>query len=158
VTSDQEHFDDASRVIDITVDVDASPEQVWEAIATGPGVTAWLQPTEIEPVEGGRYAFDLALGDGPNDTGHVAAYDRPYRFATSGVRWAPPGDAEPALLATEWIVTPRDGGGATVRMVMSGFGTGASWDDELDAMGQGMRAALDLLRQHLADPAHREGH
>jgi uncharacterized protein YndB with AHSA1/START domain len=32
------------------IEVDASPEEVWEAIATGPGVDAWFMGrNEIEP-------------------------------------------------------------------------------------------------------------
>ncbi|WP_143737006.1 SRPBCC domain-containing protein [Microbispora sp. GKU 823] len=35
------------------IELDATPEQVWEAIATGPGVDSWFMGrTEIEPVEG----------------------------------------------------------------------------------------------------------
>ena len=36
------------------IEVDASPEEVWEAIATGPGVDAWFMGrNEIEPRDGG---------------------------------------------------------------------------------------------------------
>ena len=36
------------------IEVDASPEEVWDAIATGPGVDAWFMGVnEIEPREGG---------------------------------------------------------------------------------------------------------
>ena len=31
------------------IPVDATLEQVWEAIATGPGLTAWFMPMEIDP-------------------------------------------------------------------------------------------------------------
>ena len=35
------------------IEVDATPEQVWEAIATGPGLDSWfLGHSEIEPREG----------------------------------------------------------------------------------------------------------
>jgi hypothetical protein len=37
--------------------VDASPEQVWEAIATGRGMDSWFMGrNEVEPREGGRCA------------------------------------------------------------------------------------------------------
>lgn len=136
------------RTIDLSVEVPGTPGQVWAAIATGAGVTAWLQPTEIEERPGGRYAYDL--GGRRNDTGHVAAYEPPVRFRTEGVRWEPAGGATPAELATEWTVRARDGGTCVVRMVMSGFGPGAAWDDEIEGMTGGMRAALENLRRHLA--------
>lgn len=137
------------RRIDIEVVVAGTPEQVWEVIATGPGVTAWMQPTEIEPRPGGRYAFDLQDGAGPNDTGHVSEYDPPHRFATSAVEWRLVGDAAPAALATEWIVQARDSGTCVVRLVMSGFGPGAAWDNEVGEMRTQLRRSLDQLRRYL---------
>lgn len=136
------------RTIDLSVEVTGTPEEVWAAIATGPGVTAWLQPTEIEERPGGRYAYHL--GDELNDTGHVAAYEPPVRLRTEGVRWEPASGAPPAELATEWTVRARDGGTCVVRMVMSGFGPGADWDAEIEGMTEGMRTALQSLRRHLA--------
>lgn len=138
------------RTIDLSVEVAGTPEEVWAAIATGDGVTAWLQPTGIEERPGGAYSFDLRLGAGPNDTGHVSAYEPPARFATDGVRWAPENGAPPAVLATEWTVEARAGGTCMVRMVMSGFGPGAAWDEEIEGMTGGMGAALESLRRHLA--------
>ena len=37
-----------------------------------------------------------------------------------------------------------------VRMVMSGFGTGAAWDAEIDGLTEGMRLALAALRVYLS--------
>lgn len=136
------------RKIEEAVEVAGTPEEVWAAIATGKGVSGWLQPTEVEERPGGRFSFDL--GSGPNDTGHVSAYEPPVRFATEGVRWAPENGAPAAELATEWTVEAREGGTCVVRMVMSGFGAGAAWDEEIDGLSSGMRAALESLRRHLA--------
>ena len=47
-------------------------------------------------------------------------------------------DAPPARLATEWTVEAKAGGTCVVRMVMSGFGTEAAWDKEIEGMGEGM--------------------
>ena len=40
-----------TREISFEVEVPGTPEQVWDAIATGPGISAWFVPAEIE---GGR--------------------------------------------------------------------------------------------------------
>jgi uncharacterized protein YndB with AHSA1/START domain/predicted enzyme related to lactoylglutathione lyase len=143
------------RTIDLSVEVVGTPEEVWAAIATGAGVSAWMHHTEIEGRPGGRYAYDMGLGGGLNDTGRVAAYEPPSRFVTERVRWEPANDAPPAELATEWTVVARGGGTCVVRMVMSGFGTGAGWNDEIAGMTTGMRAALDSLRAYLAGGASR---
>jgi uncharacterized protein YndB with AHSA1/START domain len=37
------------------IEVDATPEEVWEAIATGPGVDSWFMGrNEVEPRQGAR--------------------------------------------------------------------------------------------------------
>jgi uncharacterized protein YndB with AHSA1/START domain len=148
------------RRIDLSVEVVGTPEEVWAAIATGAGVSAWMHHTEIDGRPGGRFAYDMGLdsrpGAGLNDTGRVAAYEPPHRFATEGVRWAPANGAPPAELATEWTVEAREGGICVVRMVMSGFGPGAAWDEEIEGMAGGMRAALESLRRHLARPGPRQ--
>ena len=42
------------------IEVDASPKEVWEAIATGPGVDSWFMGrNEIEPREGGTTRMDF---------------------------------------------------------------------------------------------------
>jgi uncharacterized protein YndB with AHSA1/START domain len=133
------------RAIDLEVEVPGTPEQVWEAIATGPGISAWLQPTSVEERTGGRFAFDM--GSGMNESGTVSAWDPPRRFVTQGVRWQVPG-APAAELATEWTVETVSGSTCRVRMVMRGFGSGDTWDDEIDALTEGMRAALDKLRRY----------
>lgn len=146
---------DSVRGIDLTIEVPGTPEQVWQAIATGPGVSAWMHPTEIGEQVGGRYAFDM--GSGMNDSGVVTDWQPPQRFATEGVEWQPAPEAAPARLATEWIVEARGGDTCVVRLVMSGFGDGAAWDDEIAGMTDGMRTALDNLRLYLVHHAGERG-
>lgn len=146
---------DADRTIDIEIEVPGTPEQVWDAIATGPGVTSWMHPTEIEPRAGGRYAYDM--GGGMNDSGTVTDWSSPRRFATEGVEWTPHQDAPAAKLATEWLVEARDGGSCVVRLVMSGFGMGEAWDNEIQGMSDGMRASLRSLRVYLTHFAGQYG-
>ncbi len=115
--------DEDSRVINLEVEVTGTPEQVWEAIATGPGTSAWLQPTTVAERGGGTFAFDM--GSGRNDSGKVTAWEPPCRFATGEVRWRAEG-APAATLATEWRVEALSGGTCVVRMVMSGSAPGRS--------------------------------
>ena len=82
------------RVIDLSVEVPGTPEEVWEAIATGPGITSWFIPIEVEEREGGTSRSDW--GDfGPETAGR-------------GVGAAPPGRLRGrrrgAGLAYEWLV------------------------------------------------------
>ena len=42
------------------ITLDATPEQVWEAIATGPGIDAWFMGrNQVEPREGGRSSMTI---------------------------------------------------------------------------------------------------
>jgi uncharacterized protein YndB with AHSA1/START domain len=136
-------------------EVTASPEEVWDAIATGPGISSWLHPTRVDEHVGGAFGFDM--GGSAEDAhaapqGTVTGYDAPTRFATEAP-WSTAG--ETTTLATEWLVAARDEGSCTVRMVMSGFGPGDAWDDEIDALREGMAVALETLRLYLTHFAGR---
>ena len=53
------------------------------------------------------------------------------------------------VFATEWLVEARDGGTCVVRLINSGFGSGAEWDAEYDATQSGWRLFLYNLRLYL---------
>ena len=36
------------RWVQVEVEVPGTPEEVWQAIATGPGISSWFVPTELE--------------------------------------------------------------------------------------------------------------
>jgi uncharacterized protein YndB with AHSA1/START domain len=124
------HDDD--RTVRAEVDVPGTPEEVWAAIATGPGITAWFVPAEVEEREGG--AVRLHFGPLGDDEGIVTAWDPPRHVAFRG------GDG----VAHEVTVEARSGGMCLVRLVNHGFTS--DWDDELDAVGDGWRKHLHQLR------------
>jgi uncharacterized protein YndB with AHSA1/START domain len=51
---------DGRRSVDLEFELPGTPEQVWEALATGPGIATWFVPADIEPREGGAVTFHLA--------------------------------------------------------------------------------------------------
>lgn len=143
------------RSLELEIEVPGTPEQVWDAIATGPGLTAWMHPTEVEEREGGRFAYDM--GSGMKESGRVTGWEPPHRFVQEE-EWQPLEEGVPGVrLATEWLVEARAGGTCVVRMVMSGFGTAAGWEEELEGMSEGMRLALENLRVYLTHFAGRQG-
>ncbi len=142
------------RRMELEIEVPGTPEEVWEAIATGPGITSWLHPTEVEEREGGELSFDM--GGDMQFTGRVAGWDPPRRFVEE-TEWKAAQDEPPAPLATEWMVEARSGGTCVVRMVTTGFGTGAAWDEEIEGFTGAMRAALDVLRAYLTHFPRRHG-
>ena len=61
-----------------TYEVAATPEQVWDAIATADGISAWMVPTRLDPQIGGEVSFDLGEF---RSTGVVTDYTPTRRFA-----------------------------------------------------------------------------
>jgi len=159
-----------------TYEVAASPEQVWDAIATAEGISAWMVPTRLDPQVGGEVAFDL--GDF-SSTGIVTDYTPNQRFAyeepwpiAEKVEDLPAGMAEwfgtigvelsdvyrdlPSLtpLATEFLVESASGGSCVIRVVTSSYGTGADWENEFfTEMVAGMVELLDKLGTHFDQAA-----
>jgi uncharacterized protein YndB with AHSA1/START domain len=123
------------------ISLDAAPEQVWAAIATGPGVDSWLMGrNEIEPREGGRAALTL-MGHTQEST--VTAWEPGKRFAMRGDT-APDG----TFMAFEYLIEGRDGGGTVLRMVHSGL-LGDDWEEQYDALSVGDRMYLEKLAVYL---------
>jgi uncharacterized protein YndB with AHSA1/START domain len=110
-------------------EVNASVEQVWDAIATGPGITAWFMGhTTVRPGSDG--AVDTDLG-GQVMSSTVSTWDPPYRLSYRGDG---PGER---FIAYEYLVQARDGGGSVVRVVASGFLPQDDWEAEYDALHKG---------------------
>lgn len=130
---------DQDRVIDLSVQVPGTPEEVWVAIATGPGITSWFVPHEVGGGEGARVRMDF--GGGFVDGASVTSWEPPQRVVFQG-------NGELAL-AFEWLVEARDGASCVVRLVCTGFGPGEDWDAEYHGMSEGWLLFLENLRLHL---------
>jgi uncharacterized protein YndB with AHSA1/START domain len=141
--------------IEVEVEVPGTPEQVWEAIATGPGIAAWFVPAEVEPREGGAISYDM--GGGMEASGVVTAWEPPSRFAGEE-EWQPDAERPAARLATEFLVEARSGGTCVVRLVTSLFASGGDWNDELESMREGWGMFLNNLRLYLTHFAGQSRH
>jgi uncharacterized protein YndB with AHSA1/START domain len=116
------------------VELPATPEQVWAAVATGAGNASWLFPTgEGEPHEVGE--------EWAGQT--VTAFDPPHHYATQAQ--GPDGTVFNAL---EFIIEARDGGTAVLRYVHSGIMTD-DWDNQYDSADQHTDFYLHTLGQYL---------
>jgi uncharacterized protein YndB with AHSA1/START domain len=105
-----------------------TPEQVWEAIATGPGIDSWFMGTnDVEPGAVVRQAF------GGYEPAHQVTAWEPGKHLAYGGEKAPDG----RFVAYEFLVEGRDQGSTVLRMVASGFLPGDDWEDEFEAMTAG---------------------
>ena len=132
---------DNSRSIEVEVEVPGTPEEVWAAVATGPGIGSWFVPSTVEEREGGETVSQFGPGESMTVRGRVRVWDPPHRVVFDG------GD-EGEGMAFEWLVEARDGGTCVVRLVHSGFGSGDEWNDQFDGMDAGWRMFLHNLGLH----------
>jgi uncharacterized protein YndB with AHSA1/START domain len=131
------------RSIQLEIEVPGTPEEVWQAIATGNGTTAWFTRAEIEEREGGSVVHYMGGGE---TKGVVTVWQPPHRFACESPNYTP---GAPAL-ATEITVEARSGGTCIVRLVNSLFTDAADWDGQLESLESGWPAFLQVLRVYLA--------
>ncbi|MCC8248011.1 SRPBCC family protein [Saccharothrix luteola] len=105
-----------------------TPEQVWEAIATGPGIDSWFMgANEVEPGAVVRQAF------GEYEPTHRITAWEPGKHLAYGGEEEPDG----RFVAYEFLVEGRERGSTVLRMVASGFLPGDDWEDEFEAMTAG---------------------
>jgi uncharacterized protein YndB with AHSA1/START domain len=137
--------------LEFSVEVPGTLEEVWDAIATAKGMSAWFAPTEMDEREGGSLRF--VMGPDMDSTGRVTGWDPPRRLVYEEDWAALMGKDPDALspLTSEFIVEARSGGTCVVRVTSSGFGTGAAWEQEFwDHLAPGWLPFFDNLRLYLA--------
>jgi uncharacterized protein YndB with AHSA1/START domain len=131
------------RSIQVEVEVSGTPEEVWQAIATGPGISSWFVPTRSEERQGGEVVSNF--GPGMDCPATITSWDPPKRFVAEGTM-GPPGSP---TVATEWSVEARAGGMCVVRVVHSLFASTDDWDNQLDSLEKGWPAIFRILRRCL---------
>ena len=132
------------RYVQVEVEVPGTPEEVWRAIATGPGISSWFVPAEFEERDGTPVAVTLNFGPGMESRSVVTAWDPPRRFAAQGEGW---GGSPP--IADEWSVEARGGGVCVVRVVHSLFASTDDWDNQLEGTESGWPGFFRILRIYL---------
>jgi uncharacterized protein YndB with AHSA1/START domain len=113
------------RRLEKILEFNATPEQVWEAVSTGPGFSVWFVPHEIEPGEGGKCRADF--GSGNVSEGRVLAWEEGKRVVYGGAE-SDPGET------LEYLIEGRDGGTTVLRFVQAGF-TAEDWEAEYHSKG-----------------------
>ena len=132
------------RSVQVEVEVPGTPEEVWQAIATGPGISSWFVPAEFEERDGKPVAVTLNFGPGMESRSVVTAWDPPRMFAAQGDGW---GGSPP--IADEWSVEARGGGICVVRVVHSLFASTDDWDNQLEGTESGWPGFFRILRIYL---------
>lgn len=125
------------------VDLDATPDQIWDAIATGPGIDSWFMGrNEVQQGEGGHWRM---TGFGEYSPTHRVTEWEP----GSKLRYATERSEDGRFNAYEFLIEGREQGSTTLRMVTSGFLPGDDWEDEYDAMTKGGALFFATLATYL---------
>jgi uncharacterized protein YndB with AHSA1/START domain len=131
------------RSVQTEVEVPGTPEEVWQAIATGPGISSWFVPTVFEERDGKPVALKLSFGPGMEISSEVTVWDPPRTYATEArLPGSPP-------IANEWRVEARGGGVCVLRIVQSLFASTDDWDNQLESAKGGLASFLSILRIYL---------
>jgi uncharacterized protein YndB with AHSA1/START domain len=123
-------------------EVPATPDEVWAAIATGPGIDSWFMGhSDVRP--GADGAVRTVFGEYAPEL-DVTAWDPARRFAYRSGE-APDG----RFIAYEFLIEGRAGGSTVLRTVTSGFLPGDDWADEFEAMTLGGEMYFRTLIEYL---------
>ncbi|SCL19555.1 Uncharacterized conserved protein YndB, AHSA1/START domain [Micromonospora pallida] len=128
----------------VEADMPGTPEQVWELIATGPGLEAWFVPAEVEPGPGGRIVTHH--GSYGSSEGTITAWDPPRRIVFDEPEEI---DERSRTWNTEILVEARSGDTCVVRLTSGFLVDGDEWREHVDQTLGGWTAALRLMRLYL---------
>lgn len=146
--SNSDAADQTRRPAAAEIEVSASPEEVWQAVASGDGLAAWLFAAEVEPRVGGDVTIHRAPF-GPDATATVTRWEPPHVLAYEEQLPAREPSATESL-ATEFLVEACRGGTCVVRVVTSITGDSEGWEDLLEGATAGWQMSLRMLASYLA--------
>ena len=124
------------------IDVDASPEQVWEAVATGPGWDSWFMGrNEIEQREGGEVRWSIG--------GFTADVEGDRLGSTEAIREHGGRGPGRGVHQFDYRIEPREGGEAHDPVRAQRILGGDDWETEYAAMNEGDPMYLHKLAEYV---------
>ncbi|MGH3703108.1 MAG: SRPBCC family protein [Agromyces sp.] len=128
---------------------DLSPETVWDAIATGPGLSSWFMGATDVDLDGGVVRTTMG---GYAQESAITAHEPGRHFSFRGAE-SPDG----RFFAMEFLIESRTSGSTVLRVVSSGFLPDDDWEAEYEAMLAGGRMYRHTLVEYLTHFAGRAG-
>jgi uncharacterized protein YndB with AHSA1/START domain len=121
----------------------ARTEDVWRAVATGPGYAAWFIRAEIEERAGGALCF--IFGPDAATSGEVTVWETPRRFGYVERDWS---EGAPPVF-TEIVLWPRGESQCLVNMSHWIETDSDAWDSDLESFEAGWPGFFDVLAIYL---------
>ena len=145
-------MDTTTRSFTMSIDINATPDEIWQALTEARELMRWFPlQARVTPGKGGsvfwgwdeHWAWESQI-DAWEPAKRLKLVEHRPAF---DVRGEPlPGPPQP--LAMEFTLETQ-AGKTTLRIVHSGFGDGANWDDELESVSAGWQFELRGLRHYL---------
>jgi uncharacterized protein YndB with AHSA1/START domain len=129
-----------TRQHELEIEMNATPERVWQALSTAEGIASWFAPvTRVEPGVGG--SVFVQWGGGVEGSQRIEAWEpeRHLRLANDRAEGAPPS-------VVDYFLEGK-GGSTVLRLVHSSFGPRASFDDEYEATGSAWPVFLRMMKR-----------
>jgi uncharacterized protein YndB with AHSA1/START domain len=146
--------DSSARRFEMSIDIAAPPDAVWNALTNAEELTRWF-PLEARVTPGKGGAMYWGWGEGWSGESKIAEWEPNTRLRLVETRQGFDADGKPLDhpgenrdLVVE-VTLEHHAGTTRLRLVHSGFGHGADWDDELDGISTGWQCELRNLRQYL---------
>lgn len=140
----------ATRAAEGTVEIAASPERVWRALAEAAELERWF-PLEarVEPGEGG--SVFMSWKNEYQGTSKILVWEPGRHLRISWGSWDDGNEGQ----ITDFYLEAK-GGKTVLRAVTSGFPADASWDDWVESTRLGWRFELRSLKLYLEHHADRD--
>ena len=143
----KEIMTEKKRAFEITLDIDASPDEVWKALTDAKELTRWFPlQAQVKPGKGGSVRW--SWGESKDWPSRIDAWEPGKLLRLVQDDYRPSEDVERSTVVMEFRLETR-AGKTRLYFVHSGFGNGASWDNEIDSISAGWPFELRSLRLYL---------
>jgi uncharacterized protein YndB with AHSA1/START domain len=151
----QEKKTSSTRKIERTIEINAPAEKVWKALTDAQELMRWFPlDARVTPGKGGTIYFSWGPPyEGENEiqiwepNHHIRLTDN-WSEHSQGEKVQETEEGMPAQVAMDFELESA-GNKTILRLVHSGFGTGADWEDEFDGTSRGWVFELNHLKHYL---------
>jgi len=135
-----------TRTVETTLEIEAPKDAVWKALTDAKELVRWFPlEAEVEPRVGGRYW--ISWRNEWQGEHRIRIFEPPRHLRTTWATAVQEGEG-PTELTVDYHLEGR-GGRTVLRLVHSGFGRSAAWDEEFDGVRTGWTFELRSLRHYL---------